>query len=255
MFSLEILKVYKLVEIIPFKNNKINQRWFRIATSSFCHNIVIDTPEAARSLIGALEQAEQFPHRGKIDKLTQEFNKVTADIQAIIPFFNLQDFYFAGGCLYCLWNGKEVKDYDIFCTNRAALRKLNQHFKNHPELVNCKTRNAYTVGKYQFVIRHIGEPDVEVGKFDFRHNCYWYDNQGVHSLYGWNDISSRELKFNTDRARDVLNVITRIPKFVERGMEISQKEILDILEMGTRPTKYFAERQTIKQRRRGRSKY
>lgn len=182
-------------------------------------------------------------------------NRATADIQAIVPFFNLQDFYFAGGCLYCIWNDKEVKDYDIFCTNKAAIRKLKRYFKDHPELVNCKTNNAYTVGKYQFIIKHVGASDVEVGKFDFRHNCYWYDSLGVHSLYGWDDIGSKELKFNSTRARDVLNIVTRIPKFVERGMEISQKEILDILELGTRPTKYFSERRTIKQRRNGRSRY
>jgi hypothetical protein len=38
-------------------------------------------------------------------------------------------------------------------------------------------------------------------------------------------------------------------------MEISQKEILDILEMGTRLSKIFRERRAIKQRRSGRSRY
>lgn len=182
-------------------------------------------------------------------------NKVANDICEIVPFFNLTDFYFAGGCLYCLWNSKEVKDYDIFCTNKKAIALLKKHFKLHPELVSIKTKNAYTVGKYQFIIKHIGTAPVEVGKFDFKHNCYWYDGTGIHDLFGWDYIGSNELKFNTSRARDVLNILTRIPKFVGRDMEISQKEILDIIEVGTRPTKIFSERRSIKARRSGRSKY
>lgn len=216
---------------------------------------MIDTQEAAQKLLNVLEQAEQFPYQDKIAKLIQTLNKVVADIQDIIPFFNLQDFYFAGGCLYCLWNDKEIKDYDIFCTNKSAIQKLKRHFKEHPDLVNCKTSNAYTVGKYQFIIKHVGDPEVEVAKFDFKHNCYYYNYSGIHSIFGWDEIGSKELKFNSTRARDVLNIVTRIPKFVERGMVISQKEILDILESGTRPAKYFAERRTIKQRRSGKSRY
>lgn len=135
------------------------------------------------------------------------------------------------------------------------MSRLKRYLKVHPELVNIKTQNAFTVGKYQFIIKHIGAPEVEVAKFDFKHNGYFYNHSGLHDVFGWDYIDSNELKFNSIRARDVLNIITRVPKFVERGMDISQKEILDILELGTRPTKYFAERRTIKQRRSGKSHY
>lgn len=62
------------------------------------------------------------------------------------------------------------------------------------------------MGKYQFVIKHIGQPDVEVAKFDFKHNCYYYDNTGFHDLYGFEYINDNKLHFNSDRARDILNV-------------------------------------------------
>lgn len=169
--------------------------------------------------------------------------------------FNLTDFYFAGGCIYCLWNDREVKDYDIFCTNKNAIRRLKLFMRCHPELVSCKTKNAYTVGKYQFVIKHIGAAKDEVSKFDFKHNCYYFDHEGLHDVFGWDYIKSNTLMFNSARARDVLNILTRLPKFLAREMEISQSEILDILEVGTRPTKIFSERHTIKQRKRGRDRY
>lgn len=187
--------------------------------------------------------------------VSEELTKLAVQIQTIIPEFNLADFYFAGGCIYSLYNDREIKDYDIFCTNKKAMSKLKRYLKAHQDLVDFKTKNAYTVGKYQFVIKHIGAAHDEVGKFDFKHNCYYYDHAGLHDVFGWDYIDSKELKFNSTRARDVLNIITRVPKFVERGMDISQKEILDILELGTRPTKYFAERRTIKQRRSGKSHY
>jgi hypothetical protein len=39
-------------------------------------------------------------------------------------YFNVNDFYVAGGCIYSLWNNKEPKDYDVFCKNKKAINKL-----------------------------------------------------------------------------------------------------------------------------------
>lgn len=135
------------------------------------------------------------------------------------------------------------------------MEHIKSYLKLHSELINCKTDNAYTVGKYQFVIKHIGKPIDEVAKFDFLHNCYYYNSTGVHDIFGWDYINSNELKFNSTRARDVLNIMTRIPKFIKRGMEISQSEMLNILDEGTKPMKYFSERKTIKNRKNGKSHY
>lgn len=224
--------------------------------SSITHDIIIDTPEGAEKFVEALEEAERVATREDKRKcVADELNRIIADIRAKIPFFNLTDYYFAGGCIYSLWNNKEVKDYDIFCANNKAKQHITTYLNLHPELINCKTENAYTVGKYQFVIKHIGKPEDEVAKFDFKHNGYFYNNKGIQTVFGWDYIDSNELKFNDERARDVLNIVTRIPKFVKRGMEISQNEILNILEKGTRPLSYFSERKTIKKRRKGGSHY
>lgn len=193
----------------------------------------------------------------KINKISLKLQEIISDIQTQIgkENFDFKDFYFAGGCIYCLWNDKDVKDYDIFCSNKNSINKLKKYFKQNKSKANIITNNAITMGKYQFVIKHIGKPEIEVNKFDFKHNMFYYDNSGLHNLVEWEHLSSNQLVFNSARARDVLNVITRIPKFVSREMEISQAEILNILELGTRPTKIFRERRSIKQRRSGKARY
>lgn len=186
--------------------------------------------------------------------VSQHLNSVLNDIRKIIPeeYFNFNDWYFAGGCIYSLWNNKEIKDYDLFCKNKSAVNKLRKYFRLHKDKTDFITKNAISVGKYQFVIRNIGLPEVEVSKFDFKHNMFYYDKGELHNATDWEYLSSNKLEFNTERARDVLNIMTRIPKFVERGMEISQAEMLNILEIGTRPTKIFKERKMIKNRQSGR---
>ncbi len=169
--------------------------------------------------------------------------------------FDFKDFYFAGGCIYSLWNDKEIKDYDIFCKNKQAIKKLRKYFDKHKEMFDIITKNAISMGKFQFVIRNIGEPEQEVAKFDFLHNCYWYDSNGLHAVDSWEYLNSNKLKFNDGKARDILNVIVRIPKFISRGMEISQEETLKILNSGTCLKRYLGERKNIKKRIRGKRIY
>jgi len=180
------------------------------------------------------------------------------ELEALLPkevfdFYN--DFYFAGGCIYSIWNNKEPKDYDIFCKNKKAINKLTKHFKNNKDKADIITSNAITMKEFQFVIKHIGEPEVEVARFDFKHNCFYYDGTVLGTTTHHDCLDSNKLEFNSKRARDVLNIITRIPKFLERGMEITQSEILNILELGTRPTKIFGERSAIKKRHAGKYRY
>lgn len=168
--------------------------------------------------------------------------------------FRREDYYFAGGCIYSMWNDKQPNDYDVFCKNKYAIRRLKKWFRVHKK-ARIITDNAISMGKYQFVTKHIGSPEVEVGKFDFLHNCYWHEAGHLHALKGWEYLDSNSLHFNSDRARDILNIMTRVPKFVDRGMSVTQAELLDILERGTRPTKLFQERRSIKRRQSGRSVY
>lgn len=171
-----------------------------------------------------------------------------AELKKILPneAFDFKDFYFAGGCIYSLWNGNEPKDYDLFCRNRKAANRLLNYFKQNREKCNIITENAISMGEFQFIVKHIGKPEVQVGRFDFKHNMFFYDGNDFVALVDWKYLESKKLEFNSARARNVLNILSRIPKFIERGMEISQSEIYSILECGTRPTRIIGERISVK---------
>lgn len=154
-----------------------------------------------------------------------------------------------------MWNDAPVKDYDIFCTNKKSADKLSNFFKTYTGLQTFTTENAITFGEYQFVMRDIGRPEIEVAKFDFKHNCYYYNSTGLHAVYGWEYVNDNKLIFNDGRARNILNIMTRIPKFVARGMTITQSEMLKILEAGTRANRIYGERKYIKSRIEGSDGY
>lgn len=179
-----------------------------------------------------------------------QLEAIVSEITKELPVevFNPNDWYLAGGVIYSLWNGTEPRDYDLFCKNKKAANKLRKYFRKNKELCDFTTKNAISKGKYQFVIRNIGEPEVEVNKFDFKHNCFYFDSGKLINCTEWEHLDNTELIFNTERGRDLLNIMTRIPKFLDRGMTITQAEMLSILEQATRPTKIFNERKTIKRR-------
>lgn len=132
---------------------------------------------------------------------------------------------------------------------------MKKWFKKHKDQCDIVTSNAVSKGKWQFVIRNVGKPEIEVAKYDFRHNMFFFDKGKLHNCTDWKHLDSNNLEFNSERGRDILNIMTRVPKFVERGMEVSQHELLSILEKGTRPTKIFKERSTIKKRLSGKDHY
>lgn len=137
--------------------------------------------------------------------------------------------YFAGGCIYCLNNDKQPKDYDIFLTDNSLVDELKQL-----ELWSFTSEYALTYGKFQIVIKYYGDPYECVGQFDFKHNMYFYipfseSVESVNEEDNWSDfddyefLNSNELFFNETRARDIEGVYLRIEKFVNRGMTISKE--------------------------------
>lgn len=181
-----------------------------------------------------------------IEKVKITLDEIVKDIELKLPksVFNFNDFYIAGGCIYSIWNDKKPKDYDIFCKNKAALIKVQQYFKENS--CNYTSENAITYGKYQFVTKWYGDAETEVGKFDFKHNMFYYDSEGLHNLVDWDFLNSNKLVFNKLRARDVASILTRIPKFVARGMEIGLDESAEMLDVITSPKNYVKERISIK---------
>lgn len=191
-----------------------------------------------------------------VEKVKVKLEEVIKDLELKLPetVFNFDDFYIAGGCIYSIWNDKSPKDYDIFCKNKAALSKVQQYFKENS--CNFTSENAITYGKYQFVTKWYGNPDDEVGKFDFKHNMFYYDSDGLHNLVDWDFLNSNKLVFNNLRARDISSILTRIPKFISRGMEIDADESWEILDAVTKPKNYIKERISIKRRKSsGHSRY
>ena len=140
--------------------------------------------------------------------------------------------YFAGGCIYCLKNDKEVKDYDLFLIDNSLIEKIK-----NINIWSFSSDYALTFGKYQIVIKYFGEPALCVGQFDFKHNMHYYIPKSnkiscayVEEIFeeepafdDYKYLLTNELHFNENRARDIEGVWLRIEKFTKRGMVISKE--------------------------------
>jgi len=197
--------------------------------------------------------------QAKLQKVISALEEIVMQLKDLLqsPEFNFDDFYIAGGCIYSLWNDKEPKDYDVFCKNKRAVKFLKKYFADKPWLCQIVTDNAITSGKFQFITRKgcVGNPDTQVGQFDFKHNMFYFNGKEVKCVSGWEFLDSDVLHFNTHRPRDILNTIGRIMKFQDRGMRITQKEVNKILEFATRPSRIIKERRSLKRRIKYNSSY
>ena len=207
----------------------------------------MDMSKVTNGLV-SVEPVQIIKEEEKKYQVISSLKEKVAELQNLLPddVFNMSDFYFAGGCIYSLWNNVPPKDYDIFCRNKRAIKKIKAYFKRNKDKASSITKNAITFGEFQFITRHIGEPETVVSEFDFRHNMFYFDGKSLETLSSWRYLDDNKLAFNTERARDILNVVLRTPKFVSRGMEISKKDMAEILEKGTRPRKILKERRGLK---------
>ncbi len=140
--------------------------------------------------------------------------------------------YFAGGCIYSLYNGSAPKDYDLFLDSEEAVEMLNAA---KVESVDFVSEYALSMGPYQIVTRFTGAPEDVIGEFDFKHNMFYFKDGKIHNVAPWKYLNSKKLIFNEERARDICGAIMRVPKFVARGMTISKYEMakmLDLLDKG-----------------------
>lgn len=144
--------------------------------------------------------------------------------------------YFAGGCIYCLRNDRNVKDYDLFLQDNTLIEELKGL-----DIWSFESEYALSCGKFQIVIKYYGEPDICVGQFDFKHNMHYYIpgtkkircayTVEIHDVLDDEDIDfqdfkylqTNELFFNENRARDIEGVFLRVEKFLKRGMTISKE--------------------------------
>jgi len=156
-----------------------------------------------------------------------------------------ESLYFAGGCIYCLRNGKEVKDYDMFLKDDELIEDLKKL-----DIWSFASDYALTCGKYQVVIKYFGEPDVCVGQFDFKHNMHYYIPKTQKILCAYLDelfydepdfedfryLQTNELFFNENRARDIEGVYLRVEKFTKRKKKISKETKKQIKKRVTKKT-------------------
>lgn len=139
--------------------------------------------------------------------------------------------YFAGGCIYSLYNNKEPTDYDIFCDSKECVEFFSTRMKDRTDTVVFVTDSAISLDgfKYQIIKKWYGEPYKVVGEFDFYHNHFAFINGKIISFHNWRYITIKKLCFNFKRGRDIANVLLRIPKFIERGFYIYKSEHLKII--------------------------
>ena len=234
-----------------FKDKLSIKEYFISGLCQSCQDIAFAPPEDEDEA-EVNEEKDEVSLEENIEKVKAALNEIVKDIELKLPktIFNFDDFYIAGGCIYSIWNDKAPKDYDLFCKNKEALVKVKQYFNENS--CNYISENAITYGKYQFITKWYGDAEIEVGKFDFKHNMFYYDSSGLHNLVDWNYLNSNKLVFNKLRARDVASVLTRVPKFIAREMEIDLEESAEMLDVVTRPTNYIKEKISIKRMKSGR---
>lgn len=183
-------------------------------------------------------------------RLTQEKHNLTLLLPKHLRSDFTREAYISGGCIYSLYNDKEPKDFDFFVESETFVKKLRNFFMslivyetyNDGQTKDKKiyivhyngervvvTKNAISIGKYQIITKFFGKPEVVVGQFDFMHNTYWHDNDGVHAWNQWDFLDSTQLIYNEERARDISGTIMRVSRFVARGMTITNAEMAKML--------------------------
>lgn len=146
--------------------------------------------------------------------------------------------YFAGGCIYSLYNSKAVSDYDVFCDSKHCVELLSSLIGKQENLngytKSFETSNAISLTgdcEFQIIKKWYGEPSEVVAEFDFYHNHFAFIKGKIISFYNWRYIDVKKLCFNFKRGRDIVNVLLRIPKFIKKGFWIYEQDHLKIIEM------------------------
>ena len=166
--------------------------------------------------------------------LLAEFNQMCNLLPAELsePFRNHA--YIAGGCIYSLYNDLVVHDYDFFLDDFNILEQILHYFEASEFTVRYGnnifiTENAITIGKHQIIVKYFGKPADVLGHFDFHHNMFAFVDNRIIAYDHWYYLDSNDLSFNQGRARDLLGVLFRVPKFVKRGMDINVTEAKKII--------------------------
>ncbi|OME55610.1 hypothetical protein BSK59_13470 [Paenibacillus odorifer] len=191
-------------------------------------------------------KSEEQLHVERIESISERLFYVRDDLINLLPEELRYEFfmksYISGGCIYSLYHGNEPKDYDFFVESDQLVSKLRAYFIKQSSYqgeirsgglykgINMTiTQNAISLGKYQIITQWAGTPEEVIDQFDFKHNqTYWKDGKLI-CLSDWRFVKGNKLYYNEGRARDIVGTIVRIPRFIERGMTVSNKEVSKML--------------------------
>lgn len=192
-----------------------------------------------------IEDPQQI-HRNKMKYIVETLGKKNGELIELLPEEFKESFrsksYISGGSIYSLYHDNEPKDFDFFVTSNELAEQLRNYFvdtsqyqgksisgglyNNQPLTV---TENAISLGKYQIITQWVGSPEEVIGQFDFVHNMFYWQKGRLGTFSDWEYLKKKELVYNEFRARDIVGTIVRMPKFIQRGMTITQKEMSKVL--------------------------
>lgn len=171
---------------------------------------------------------DQRKEKRVIKELTIEFNKVANMLPPRLREGFKEHCYFGGGCIYSHWHHLKPNDYDIFCDDPLFLIELESYLKVDCDLI---TENAISFkDKYQLVTKFFGNIMYVIEQFDFKHNMFGFKDGKIYKATEDKYIESNYLRFNDKRTRDVASTITRVPKFVARGMICTRREMARMIQ-------------------------
>ncbi|WP_339193897.1 hypothetical protein MKY95_19140 [Paenibacillus sp. FSL P4-0176] len=193
-----------------------------------------------------IHRSSEEIHKQKLNDISKHLREVKNELIKLLPTQMWQRFeseaYISGGCIYSLYHDRQPKDYDFFLVNESLADELREYFIDHAGyhgsdmsggtyqgLPLIVTNNAISIGKYQIITQWVGEPQDVIGDFDFRHNMFYWKNKKVYTLSDWSYLKGNALVYNEQRARDIVGTIVRVPRFIQRGMTITQKEMSKVL--------------------------
>lgn len=187
----------------------------------------------------------------KINKVVAYLENEKTKLVELLPEYLRKEFteesYIAGGCIRSVYRDLPISDIDIFVETLGMKIALESYFKRLDGLSTLKrgsqtikigsykgnklvvTDNAITIGKFQIVLRDVGQASEVLQRFDFRHNMYYIKNNKFYNEVELYYLELDQLRYNDNRARDIVGTIMRIPKFIKKGFSINHKELAKIL--------------------------
>nr|WP_260866240.1 hypothetical protein [Paenibacillus xylanexedens] len=193
-----------------------------------------------------IHRSSEEIHRQKLEDISNHLREVKNEIIKLLPTQVWQRFeeeaYISGGCIYSLYHNKKPKDYDFFLVNQSLADELREFFIDragyhgsdvssgtYHGLPLIVTNNAISIGKYQIITQWVGDPQDVIMDFDFKHNQFYWKSKRIYTLSDWSYLKGNALVYNEQRARDIVGTIVRVPRFIQRGMTITQKEMSKVL--------------------------